>query len=88
MTVSISVTDLNDILADPTLGWVVVPRVLSEEVANQYANRAYSWVEGLGSGFDRNDPSTRTLDKLHYFIKGGLTNRYGVAHEQFVWDVK
>jgi len=58
-------------------------------------------VESFGLGFDRKDPTTHTAEKLHYFVKGtllafvsltspigGLTNRYGVAHEQWMWDLK
>lgn len=67
---------------------MVVPGVLSEKDASHYADQAYRWVENLGTGYDRGDPETHTLEKLHFFVRGGLTNRYGVAHEQFVWDLK
>ncbi|GFZ49267.1 hypothetical protein JCM24511_07386 [Saitozyma sp. JCM 24511] len=69
-------------------GYVVVPGVLPADKALNYADKAYGWVEDFGLGYKRDDPSTRTLDKLHFFAKGGLTNRYGVAHEQFIWDIK
>ena len=73
---------------DNETGWCVVPGVISEEKAKSYADQAYQWVESFGLGYDRNDPSTRTLDKLHYFHKGGLTNRYGIGHEQWIWDIR
>ena len=66
----------------------MVPGVLPREKALGYADQAYNWVENFGLGYKRDDVSTRTLDKLHFFAKGGLTNRYGVAHEQFIWDIK
>lgn len=75
------------IVADNS-GYVVVPGVLPADKALNYADKAYGWVEDFGLGYKRDDPSTRTLDKLHFFAKGGLTNRYGVAHEQFIWDIK
>lgn len=51
-------------------GFVVIPSVLSRQKAKHYADQAYSWVEKFGCGFDRNDPSTHTVDKLPYFVKG------------------
>jgi hypothetical protein len=53
-----------------TDGWCVVPGVLPREKALSYADKMYKWVEDFGLGFDRNDPSTRTKDKLHFFYKG------------------
>lgn len=67
---------------------MVVPNVLPREKALGYADKAYKWVEDFGLGYKRDDPSTRDVDKLHYFLRGGLTNRYGIAHEQFIWDLK
>ncbi|KAL7418492.1 hypothetical protein Q5752_006950 [Cryptotrichosporon argae] len=71
-----------------TEGFVVIPSVLAREVAEAYADRAYQWVEDFGLGYKRHDKNTHNAEHLHYFLRGGLTNRYGVAHEQFVWDVK
>lgn len=52
------------------VGYTVIPSVLSKDVAAKYADAAYNWVEGFGLGFKRDDPSTHTADKLHYFVKG------------------
>jgi hypothetical protein len=53
-----------------TQGFAVVPGVIPRERAEAYADRMYQWVEDFGLGFDRNDPSTRTKDKIHFFYKG------------------
>lgn len=49
---------------------MVIPSVLSREKAGHYADQAYKWVERFGCGFKRDDPSTHTADKLHFFVKG------------------
>jgi hypothetical protein len=58
-----------------TQGFTVVKGVIPREKAEGYADRMYQWVEDFGLGFDRNDPSTRTKDKLHFFYKGECNSR-------------
>lgn len=36
----------------------------------------------------KDDPATWVEDKLPVCHKGGLYNNYGVAHEQFLWDLR
>ncbi|WVQ79354.1 hypothetical protein IAT38_001451 [Cryptococcus sp. DSM 104549] len=69
-------------------GWVVVKGVFSAEKAQSYADKAYAFIESWGLGFDRNDRSTYVPEKMPFFFKGGLFHRYGVGHEQFLWDIK
>ncbi|KAI5922992.1 hypothetical protein F4810DRAFT_233025 [Camillea tinctor] len=71
-----------------TKGWIVVPQVIPKEKALVYAKKGYEWLEGWNLGFDRNDPATRKTANLPFNVRGGLYNRYGIAHEQFVWDLK
>ncbi|KAL4874296.1 hypothetical protein BJY04DRAFT_212189 [Aspergillus karnatakaensis] len=71
-----------------TKGWTIVPETIPREKALEYADRAYSWLEGWGFGYDRNDPSTRKAANLPFTHRGGIFARYGIAHEQFVWDLK
>ncbi|PWY95919.1 hypothetical protein BO94DRAFT_530660 [Aspergillus sclerotioniger CBS 115572] len=71
-----------------TKGWTVVPDVLTQEQAAHYADNCYEWLEGWGLGYNRHDPSTRKSADLPWHSRGGLYNRYGIAHEQFVWDLK
>ncbi|CAK7200160.1 hypothetical protein SEUCBS139899_002851 [Sporothrix eucalyptigena] len=71
-----------------TKGWTIVPGVLSPEKAQHYADQGYSWLESWGLGFDRDDRNTRKPDQLPFSIRGGLYARYGLAHEQFVWDLR
>lgn len=69
-------------------GFAVVKHVISPEQAAAYVDRAYTWLEGFGKGFDRNDRSTWKVQNLPNFNKGGLYNRHGSGHEQFVWDIR
>ncbi|PWY63141.1 hypothetical protein BO83DRAFT_371582 [Aspergillus eucalypticola CBS 122712] len=71
-----------------TKGWTVVRGALPRETALAYANKAYEWLESWDLGFDRKDPSTRKAANLPWHTRGGLYSRYGVGHEQFVWDLK
>ncbi|GAD97196.1 hypothetical protein ANI_1_2256104 [Paecilomyces variotii No. 5] len=71
-----------------TKGWTVVPETISREKALKYADSAYSWLESWGYGYDRKDPSTRKAANLPFTHRSGIFSRYGIAHEQFVWDLK
>lgn len=69
-------------------GWAIVPGVISPEKAQGYVDRMHDWLEKWGIGYNRNDPSTRFAKYLPWHSRGGLYNRYGIGHEQFVWDIK
>ncbi|OJZ85436.1 hypothetical protein ASPFODRAFT_165485 [Aspergillus luchuensis CBS 106.47] len=71
-----------------TKGWTVVRGALPRDRALAYADKAYEWLESWDLGFDRKDPSTRKAANLPWHTHGGLYSRYGVGHEQFVWDLK
>ncbi|OAA65645.1 Phytanoyl-CoA dioxygenase [Niveomyces insectorum RCEF 264] len=69
-------------------GWTVVPKAISREKALAYADRGYDWLESWNLGFDRKDRSTYKTEKLPWYARSGLYARYGIGHEQFVWDIK
>ena len=69
-------------------GWTVVKETISKEKALAYADEGYKWLESWDLGYKRNDPSTRKAANLPWHIRGGLYARYGIAHEQWVWDLK
>ncbi|WRT66049.1 uncharacterized protein IL334_003001 [Kwoniella shivajii] len=71
-----------------TKGYQVLKGVISPEKAGDYVERMYRWLESFGKGFDAKDKSTWHMDQLPAFHRGGLFNRYGVGHEQFVWDIR
>ncbi|WVW85156.1 hypothetical protein I302_107194 [Kwoniella bestiolae CBS 10118] len=69
-------------------GYQVVKGIIPRERAAQYVDRVYKWLESFGTGFEADDRSTWHIDQLPAFHRGGLFNRYGVGHEQFVWDIR
>ncbi|VUC30168.1 unnamed protein product [Clonostachys rosea] len=69
-------------------GWTTVPGTIPREKALAYADKCYTWLEEWGFGYDRKDPSTRKGTNLPYTHRNGIFARYGIAHEQFVWDLK
>ncbi|KAK0469644.1 uncharacterized protein EV420DRAFT_1616195 [Desarmillaria tabescens] len=69
-------------------GYVVVKGAVTPEKALEYRDRAFSWLESFGLGFDRNDESTWKNEHLPVHIKGGMFHGYGIEHEQFVWDLR
>ncbi|WWC88261.1 uncharacterized protein L201_003168 [Kwoniella dendrophila CBS 6074] len=71
-----------------TKGYQVVKGVISREKSAEYVDRMYKWLESFGTGFKFDDKSTWHIDQLPAFHRGGLYNRYGVGHEQFVWDIR
>ncbi|KAI8169755.1 hypothetical protein K4K49_010908 [Colletotrichum sp. SAR 10_70] len=71
-----------------TKGWTIVPETIPKDKALTYADKAYSWLEDWGYGFNRTDPATRGPAHLPFTHRAGIFNRFGVAHEQFMWDLK
>ncbi|PYH91873.1 hypothetical protein BO71DRAFT_401033 [Aspergillus ellipticus CBS 707.79] len=71
-----------------TNGWTVVSGAVPRENALAYAEKGYEWLESWKLGFDRKDPSTRKAANLPFHIRGGIYNRNGIGHEQFVWNLK
>jgi hypothetical protein len=69
-------------------GVAVVKGAIPKERADQYADKMFSWLEDFKLGFDRNNPSTINIDNLPAINEKGMCFGYGIAHEQFVWDVR
>ncbi|KAL2677325.1 hypothetical protein Neosp_011094 [[Neocosmospora] mangrovei] len=69
-------------------GWTIINETISKEKALAYADKGHEWLESWNLGYKRDDPSSRKETKVPWHIRGGLYARYGVAHEQFVWDLR
>ncbi|WRT70419.1 uncharacterized protein IL334_007417 [Kwoniella shivajii] len=69
-------------------GFVVIPKVISEESCKEFQESAWQWLESFPYGFKRDDRSTWTSEHLPYSTTGGLYNRYSVNHEAFVWKIR
>ncbi|GAA5884857.1 hypothetical protein JCM6882_007127 [Rhodosporidiobolus microsporus] len=69
-------------------GYAVVKGAIPRERALKYRQEAFAWLESFGRGFDRNDPSTFSNDKLPANSRGGMYGTHGIHQEQFVWDIR
>ncbi|ORY27108.1 hypothetical protein BCR39DRAFT_560206 [Naematelia encephala] len=69
-------------------GYAVVHGAIPPDRAARYVNEIYRWLESVGKGFKADDRDTWHVQCMPRFQKGGLYKRYGVAHEQFAWDIR
>ncbi|BDA49852.1 hypothetical protein COCOBI_14-4720 [Coccomyxa sp. Obi] len=68
-------------------GWAIVDDVLTREECEAYVEGVWDWLEGLGTGINRSDPSTWTGPQWVQSFKG-IINSLEVAHQDFVWRVR
>ncbi|KZL78253.1 phytanoyl-CoA dioxygenase [Colletotrichum tofieldiae] len=71
-------------------GYVVVKGAIPKERADKYGEEMMSYLENFagGLGFKRNDPSTVKESKLPVITEKGMCLGYGIAHENFTWDIR
>lgn len=68
-------------------GWAIVDDVLTREECEAYVEGVWDWLEGLGTGISRTDPSTWTGPTWVQSFKG-IINSLEVAHQDFVWRIR
>lgn len=69
-------------------GYAVVKGAIPRQKAAEYVERYHEYLESFGLGYDRNDPSTIREENLPVISERGMLGFYGVAHEDFVWDMR
>lgn len=69
-------------------GVAVIKGAIPQDSADQYADKMYTWLEDFKLGYDRNNPSTVGIDQLPAINEKGMCFGYGIAHEQWVWDIR
>jgi hypothetical protein len=69
-------------------GVAIIKGAVPKHRAEHYADSMYSWLEDFGLGYNRHDKSTITIDHLPVISEKGMCHGYGIAHEQFVWDIR
>ncbi|KAL4876329.1 hypothetical protein BJY04DRAFT_231671 [Aspergillus karnatakaensis] len=69
-------------------GYAVVKGAIPLDRAKKYADEYYSYLEGFGLGYNRNDPSTIKPANLPVINEKGMILAYGVTHEKWVWDIR
>ena len=68
-------------------GYAVVPNVLSPQQCDHVIDKAWEWMEALGTGIERGDPSTWTDDRWPQNFNG-IIQRYRIGHAPFVWQAR
>ncbi|GAA6063887.1 hypothetical protein JCM10212_001369 [Sporobolomyces blumeae] len=71
-----------------TDGYCVVKGAIPRARALEYRDDAFDWLESWGKGFDRHDHETFQDEHLPVNKKGGMYFQYGLAQEQWVWDIR
>ena len=66
----------------------MVKSVIAPEKAQYYQQKALDWLTSFGTPLDLDDPSTWTLENLPFQSKVNTFNKYGVAHEKFMWEAR
>eukprot|EP00877_Chromochloris_zofingiensis_P007156 jgi/Chrzof1/2694/Cz11g25140.t1 len=68
-------------------GWAVVEGVLPPDRCESAISAAWDWLESLGTGIKRTDPTTWDASR---WPPGnfGIISTLEVAHQGFVWDVR
>ena len=70
-----------------TLGYAVVPNVLTPAECDHTIDKAWEWLAAFGTGIQRNEPSTWTNDRWPMNFNG-IIQRYRVGHAPFIWQVR
>ena len=65
----------------------MVPNVLSSKQCDDIIDKAWLWLEGLGTGIRRGDPSTWTDDRWPKNFNG-IIQRYRIGHAPFIWQTR
>jgi hypothetical protein len=69
-------------------GYAVIKEAIPRERADAYRKKALDWFAKFPFGFDINDCSTWTDEKLPVMMKGGMVLNYCAAHENWVWEAR
>jgi hypothetical protein len=77
----------DDVMRD---GFCVVKGAVPLERAEKYVEEIYQYLETFkgGLGFKRYDASTHREENLPVISEKGMCYGYGIAHEQFTWDIR
>jgi len=68
-------------------GWTVVNNVIPREECEAYQASLWSYLESLGTGIDRADPSTWGDDRFPPTFRG-ILNTLEIGHQAFVWKIR
>ena len=71
-----------------TEGYVVIPNVLSQSEVDQALSFTWDWLESLGSGISKSDPSTWQDKNWPGDLKSGIVTTCRAAQQAAAWFVR
>ncbi len=69
-------------------GFVVIDGALSSDEASQALDLTWRYLAELGTGIDRNDPSTWGDDRWPVAVHGGIIPSQGIGHCEAQWFIR
>ncbi len=69
-------------------GFVVIANALSEAEATTAIDLTWDYLTDLGTGIDRNDPTTWGDDRWPVAVHGGIIPSQGIGHSQAQWFIR
>ena len=69
-------------------GYAVIKKALSSEEAAKTLELLWNYLEGLGTGIDRRNPSTWGDDRWPTCAHGGIMPSYGIGHSEAQWFLR
>merc|ERR1711988_139592 len=71
-----------------TEGWIVVPSVLTQTEVETCKSLTWDWLESLGSGIDRSDPTSWTDINWPGDLRSGITGTCGSNQQPSLWFIR
>ena len=69
-------------------GFVVVAEALDQAQTATALRMTWEYLEGLGTGIDRNDPTTWGDDRWPVSVHGGIIPSQGIGHSEAQWFIR
>lgn len=69
-------------------GFVVIKSALSPQQTTHALGLTWEFLEGLGTGIDRSDPSTWGDDRWPVAVHGGIIPSQGIGHSDAQWFIR
>jgi hypothetical protein len=69
-------------------GYVVIEHALSPDQAAHAIDLTWDYLEALGTGIDRSDPTTWHDDRWPVAVHGGIIPSQGIGHSEAQWFIR
>ena len=69
-------------------GFVVIAGALDPDETVRAVDLTWAFLEGLGTGIDRDDPATWADDRWPVAVHGGIIPSQGIGHSEAQWFIR